>query len=114
MGKLKRDLESLRSLVWDQHTRGKSNRQIARDLKVCRNKVNELIRLGPPPEFEKKVEVNAGPVESDHHKEARLLREVEARLPEEHRQNEAILAAYFEWLKEKERRRRYGFPYLPG
>lgn len=114
LGKSKRDEKQLRSLVWSQHLEGKSNRAIGRELKLCRNRVNELVKLGPPEEFKRKTEAKAGPLEPDWRKEKRLLAEVESRLPMEQRLNEAILKTYLDWLKEKERQRRQGFPFLPG
>ena len=105
MGKLKRDERQLRLLVWSQHLEGKSNRAVARDLKLCRNRVNALIKLGPPPEFVRKEEVKAGPVESDHHKEARLLKEVESRLSPEQRRREAEFKAVVEYLTNLRRKR---------
>jgi len=101
----KRVDSSLRSLVWSQHLEGKSNRQIGRDLKLSRNRVNELVRLGAPDEFVRKEEVKAGPVESDHHKEARLLREVENRLPVEEKQRELEFKLAMEALTNLRRKR---------
>jgi len=107
MGKSKREDEALRSLVWDRHERGLSNRQIARDLKICRNKVNAIIKLGEPPEFKRVKEPSTVAEEPSWRKEEKLLADLEARIPAEQKQREATFAEVMKYLM----RRRYVGPY---
>ena len=108
MGKSKREDEALRSLVWDRHERGLSNRQIAKETGVCRNRVNELVKLGPPEEF-KRVRAPSRAVAEKPLSEYELLREVDRRLPAEVKTRELEFEAVMKYLT----RRRQGFPFLP-
>ena len=99
-----KDEKQLRSLVWDRHERGLSNRQIAKETGVCRNRVNELVKLGPPEEF-KRVREPSRAVAEKPLSEYELLREVDRRLPAEVKTREAEFKAAMEALTRLRRRK---------
>jgi len=109
LGKSKREDEALRSLVWDRHERGLSNRQIAKETGVCRNRVNELVKLGPPEEF-KRVRAPSRAVAEKPLSEYELLAEIERRLPAEVKAKEDAFKRFMERL---EKRRNWDLPFPP-
>jgi len=92
-------------MVWALHLEKKSNRQIGKELKVSRNRVNAIVRLGPPPEFVRVKEPSRAVEEPDWRKEARLLKEVEDRLPPEVKAREKEYQTAMEALTRLRRKR---------